>query len=160
MPNTLPYRTTGPAPDRRNLICGLLALLLAGPSQALDDVPEGALLWLQGFDGNPPTPGFRVDGTVLLRSVDDIANIGINLSSGAITNSPTGEIRTEVGVSGARFINGSVINQGLVRLDSLTTFGAANARFENSGRFEVGPGARAQFTGKGGRFAQLAARHA
>ena len=156
MPNTFPYRTNGPAPDRRNLICGLLALTLSGPAQALDDVPEGALLWLQGFDGNPPTPGFRVDGTVLLQSVDDIANIGINLSSGAITNSPTGEIRSEVGVSGARFINGSVINQGLVRLHSLTTFGAANARFENAGRFEVGPGARAQFTGKGGRFAQLA----
>lgn len=156
MPNTLPYRTNGPAPDRRNLICGLLALLLAGPAQALEDVPEGALLWLQGFDGNPPTPGFRVDGTVLLRSVDDIANIGINLSSGAVTNSPTGEIRSEVGVSGNRFINGSVINQGLVQLDSPTTFGAAAARFENSGRFEVGPGARAQFTGKGGRFAQLA----
>lgn len=109
-----------PISDRRNLTCGLLALALAGPAQALDDVPEGALLWLQGFDGNPPTPGFRVDGTVLLRSVDDIANIGINLSSGAITNSPTGEIRSEVGVSGNRFINGSIINQGLVRLDSLT----------------------------------------
>ena len=156
MPNTLPYWTNGPATDRRNLICGLLALLLAGPAQALEDVPEGTLRWLQGFDGNPPTPGFRVDGTVLLRSVDDIANIGINLSSGAITNSPTGAIRSEVGVSGNRFINGSVINQGLVQLDSPTTFGAAAARFENSGRFEVGPGARAQFTGSGGRFAQLA----
>ena len=66
-------------------------------------MPAGELVWLQGFDGNPPTPGFQVDGTLLLRSVDDIANIGVNLLTGAITNSPAGTIRVEVGVSGGRF---------------------------------------------------------
>ncbi len=155
MHDTLRIRTNGPSADRRPLVVGLLSLVLTQAACALNDVPSGSLLWLQGFDGNPPTPGFRVEGTVLLRSVDDIAHIGINLSSGAITNAPGGEIRTEVGVSGSRFINGSVINEGLVRLDARTTFGAPNARFENFGRFEVPTGSRAQFTGKGGVFSQL-----
>lgn len=146
----------GPGSDRFWAVIGLLTLVLSGPARAIDDVPEGTLLWLQGFDGNPPTAGFRVDGTVLLRSVDDIANIGINLSSGAITNSPTGAIRTEVGVTGARFINGSLFNDGLVRLDAVTAFGAAGAVVENRGQFEIGPGARSTFTGKGGVFRQTA----
>lgn len=149
-------RSRGPGSDRPWAVIGLLAASLAGPARAIEDVPEGTLLWLQGFDGNPPTAGFRVDGTVLLRSVDDIANIGINLSSGAITNSPTGEIRTEVGVTGARFINGSLFNDGLVRLDAATSFGAAGAVVENRGQFELGPGVRATFTGKGSTFRQTA----
>lgn len=153
-PGSSNRQVRGPGSDRPWTAIGLLALGLAGPAWAIEDVPEGTVRWLQGFDGNPPTAGFRVDGTLLLRSVDDIANIGVNLNSGAITNSPTGAIRTEVGVSGARFINGSVYNEGLIRLDAVTSFGAAGAVLENRGQFEIGTGARATFTGKGGVFRQ------
>lgn len=119
------------------------------------DVPAGELLWLQGFDGNPPTPGFQVDGTLLLRSVDDIANIGVNLAAGAITNSAIGTIRVELGVSGARFINGPLINRGLFRASSGMSFNTPNSFIENTGTFEALSGARVQVLGKGIRFAQL-----
>lgn len=135
-------------------LLGLASLVLVPQLHAINDIPEGELLWLQGFDGNPPTPGFRVDGTLLLRSVDDISNIGVNLSSGAITNSPTGTIRFEVGVTGARFISGSVFNQGQFKVDSGTDFTGANTQFLNTGRFTVGESFVARFYGQGSHFTQ------
>jgi hypothetical protein len=123
-------------------------------AQAITDIAEGELLWLQGFDGNPATSGFRVEGTLLLRSVDDIAHIGINLNSGAITNAPTGTIRVEVGVSGNRFINGSVLNQGQFKVDSSLAFPGANTFFLNTGTFTVGETFVARFFGQKSQFTQ------
>lgn len=154
MKATFPLWSTGPRMDQFRCLLGLATLVLAPQVHAINDIPEGELLWLQGFDLNPLTPGFRVDGTLLLRSVDDIAHIGVNLSSGAITNSPTGAIRVEVGVTGARFINGSVLNQGEFKVDSGMSFNAANTYFHNTGSFTVGPSFVARFLGKGTQFTQ------
>lgn len=139
----------------RNRLLLLAACLATGTALgAIEDIPAGELLWLQGFDGNPPTPGFRVDGTLLLRSVDDTATIGVNLSSGAITNSPIGTILVEVGVAGARFINGSLLNEGAFEASSSLSFNTPDSFIRNTGSFQIQPGSTARLLGRGITFTQ------
>lgn len=120
------------------------------------DVASGELLWIQGYDGNPPMEGFAVFGTLRLQSVDDAQPVGINLSSGAITNTPLGRVLVSRGAGGARFINGSVFNDGEFQAGVGMTFGGESARFRNTGSVTGAEGAKIEFRGQNNRL-ELAA---
>jgi hypothetical protein len=118
------------------LAFGLLSLI---PS-ALADVAPGELFWIQGYDGNPAQPGFAVEGTLRISSIDDSQLAGINLSSGAITNAPDGLIEIQLGAGGGRFFNGSLINRGTLEATCGFWMGRPTSLVENSGTFTIAEG--------------------
>lgn len=65
-----------------------MAVFVLPVARAIDDVPMGALRWVQGFDGNQPTSGFRVDGTLRIEAPDEPQPVGIPLESGRIEVGP------------------------------------------------------------------------
>jgi hypothetical protein len=122
---------------------------------ALDDIPEGTLWWVQGYDGNQPTGGFRVDGTLRIEAPDEPQPVGINLSSGRIEVGPTGEILVKYGPGGSRFINGDVSSEGLVSLKSVLLFSRDGAEWVNRGPIEAATYMGLGVTGKGAVFRQV-----
>lgn len=115
---------------------------------AIDDIPEGGFLWLQGYDLNPPTAGFRVDGQLRIESTDEPQAVGINVSSGRVTNSVIGTIFVNTGPGGTRFIYGDLLNDGLLKLQSLLLFSRDGADLVNRGKITAAGGAGLAMTGK------------
>ena len=134
----------------------LLWLFAVTQARAIDDISAGGFLWLQGYDLNPPTHGFRIDGQLRIESTDEPQPVGINLSSGEVTNSPAGVIYVNNGPGGARFIAGDLWNDGLVTLNSVLLFDRDDAEVVNRGLFEAAPFSGAAVTGRRGIFRQVA----
>ncbi|HTH48809.1 MAG TPA: hypothetical protein VMB21_14950 [Candidatus Limnocylindria bacterium] len=111
---------------------GFLGCLARG-----DDVPFGSLLWLQGIDGNPPLPGFQVDGTLRLEAIDEPTDIALNLSAGRLTNSLTGVIDVRAGPGGARYITGPVLNLGEMDINAINLSWYGNGQCENHGTIKI-----------------------
>lgn len=105
----------------------LASRLLAG------DVPLGHLLWLQGVDGSLPVPGFEIDGTLRLESIDEPLDVGLVIGPGRVTNSMTGQIKVKPGPGGARYVVGPVLNFGEIDVDSINLSWYGGGRCENHG---------------------------
>jgi len=123
--------------------------------QAIDDIPEGGFRWIQGYDGNQPTPGFRVDGLLRIEAPDEPQPVGISLESGKIEVGPTGQILVQYGPGGSRFINGDVANDGVVSLKSVLLFSRDGAEWVNRGTVEAATYMGLGVTGKGAVFRQV-----
>lgn len=138
------------------MLCALSLMGLAvGPVRAIDDIPEGGFRWIQGYDGNQPTPGFRVDGLLRIEAPDEPQPVGIHLSSGKIEVGPTGQILVQYGPGGSRFINGDVANDGAVSLNSVLLFSRDGAEWVNRGTVEAATYMGLGVTGKGAVFRQV-----
>jgi hypothetical protein len=81
--------------------------------------------------------------------------VGINLSSGRIDVGTTGEILVQYGPGGSRFINGDLVNEGLVTLKSVLLFSRDGAEWVNRGVIEAATYMGLGITGKGARFRQV-----
>ena len=92
------------------ILCALIFGGVCGRVHAIDDIPEGGFRWIQGYDGNEPTAGFRIDGRLRIEAPDEPQSVGIHLSSGRIDVGTTGEILVQYGPGGSRFINGDLVN--------------------------------------------------
>ncbi len=154
------HRRGIPAPRRGSRLsagvcAGILAWVAAGPVSAAQDIPEGGFRWIQGYDGNQPTPGFRVDGLLRIDAPDEPQPVGINLESGKIEVGPTGEIRVQYGPGGSRFINGDVVNEGLISLKSVLLFSRDGAEWVNRGTIEAANYMGLGITGKAAVFRQV-----
>jgi hypothetical protein len=143
---------------RTSLIRALCACSVLGWAaetvQAIDDIPEGGFRWIQGYDGNQPTPGFRVDGLLRIEAPDEPQPVGINLASGKIEVGPTGQILVQYGPGGSRFINGDVVNDGAVSLKTVLLFSRDGAEWVNRGTIEAATYMGLGVTGKGAVFRQ------
>ena len=137
------------------ILCLLIFGGVCGTVHAIDDIPEGGLRWIQGYDGNEPTAGFRVDGRLRIEAPDEPQSVGINLSSGRIDVGTTGEILVQYGPGGSRFINGDLVNEGLVTLKSVLLFSRDGAEWVNRGVIEAATYMGLGITGKGARFRQV-----
>jgi hypothetical protein len=137
-------------------VCALIMAVFVLPvARAIDDVPMGALRWVQGFDGNQPTSGFRVDGTLRIEAPDEPQPVGIPLESGRIEVGPEGRILVHYGPGGSRFIQGDVVNEGLVALRSVLLFSRDGAEWVNRGTIEAASYMGLGVIGKGARFRQV-----
>ncbi len=137
------------------VLCALIFGGVCGRVHAIDDIPEGGFRWIQGYDGNQPTAGFRVDGRLRIEAPDEPQPVGIHLSSGRIDVGTTGEILVQNGPGGSRFIHGDLVNEGLVSLRSLLLFSRDGAEWVNRGGVEVATYMGLAITGKGARFRQV-----
>lgn len=137
------------------IVCALIFGGVCGRVHAIDDIPEGGFRWIQGYDGNEPTAGFRVDGRLRIEAPDEPQSVGINLSSGRIDVGTTGEILVQYGPGGSRFINGDLVNEGLVSLKSVLLFRRDGAEWVNRGVIEAANYMGLAITGKGARFRQV-----
>jgi len=132
------------------------ALWMAVPDlHAIEDVPEGGLRWLQGYDGNAPTSGFRVDGRLRIEAPDEPQPVGLVLESGRLEIGPGGELLVRHGPGGSRFLQGDVVNDGLVSLDSVLLFSREGAEWVNRGTIRAAMFMGLGVTGKGARFRQV-----
>lgn len=118
-------------------LCALIFGSVCGTVHAIDDIPEGGFRWIQGYGGNEPTAGFRVDGRLRIEAPDEPQSVSINLSSGRIDVGTTGEILVQYGPGGSRFINGDLVNEGLVTLKSVLLFSRDGAEWVNRGVIEA-----------------------
>lgn len=148
-------RTIAPRRARWILFCALTLGTAAGRVHAIDDVPEGVLRWIQGYDGNPPTPGFRVDGRLRIEAPDEPQPVGVQLESGRIEVGSSGEILVQYGPGGSRFIQGDLVNEGLVSLKSVLLCNQDCAEWVNRGIIEASTYMGLGVTGKGARFRQV-----
>jgi len=131
------------------------ALWMAVPDlHAIEDVPEGGLRWLQGYDGNAPTGGFRVDGRLRIEAPDEPQPVGLVLESGRLEIGPGGELLVQHGPGGSRFLQGDVVNDGLVSLNSVLLFSRDGAEWVNRGTIRAAMFMGLGVTGKGARFRQ------
>jgi hypothetical protein len=128
---------------------------VCGTVHAIDDIPEGGFRWIQGYGGNEPTAGFRVDGRLRIEAPDEPQSVSINLSSGRIDVGTTGEILVQYGPGGSRFINGDLVNEGLVTLKSVLLFSRDGSEWVNRGVIEAATDMGLAITGKGARFRQV-----
>jgi len=115
----------------------VLALLAFPHAFGLCDVPLGGLLWIQGYDGNPPQPGFTVEGLLRIEAVDDSQPAGLELNAGSLTNRPSGLIQVNYGAGGGRFISGTVYNEGTLEANTSMSFLGDGSLFRNSGSFQA-----------------------
>jgi hypothetical protein len=136
-------------------LCALIFGSVCRTVHAIDDIPEGGFRWIQGYDGNEPTAGFRVDGRLRIEAPDEPQPVGINLSSGRIDVGTTGEILVQYGPGGSRFINGDLVNEGLVSLKTVLLFSRDGAEWVNRGVIEAATYMGLGITGKGARFRQV-----
>lgn len=137
------------------MLCALIFGGGSGTVHAIDDIPEGGFRWIQGYDGNEPTAGFRVDGRLRIEAPDEPQPVGINLSSGRIGVGTTGEILVQYGAGGSRFINGDLVNEGLVSLKTVLLFSRDGAEWVNRGVIDAASYMGLGITGKGARFRQV-----
>ena len=136
-------------------LCALIFGSVSGTVHAINDIPEGGFRWIQGYGGNEPTAGFRVDGRLRIEAPDEPQSVGINLSSGRIDVGTTGEILVQYGPGGSRFINGDLVNEGLVTLKSVLLFSRDGSEWVNRGVIEAATDMGLAITGKGARFRQV-----
>ena len=123
-------------------VLSLSAALLGLPisAQAIDNIPSGTQLWLQGITGVIPTAGFEIDGTLRFEAIDEPADIGIQILSGEVTNAPTGTIISASGPGGWRYIEGSVLNEGAIQISSpVFDLPDSGAVLENHGIIDISP---------------------
>lgn len=105
------------------------------------DIEVGSLLWLQGYDGDPPPAraGFAVYGTLRLESIDDSQPVGLIINEGALTNAPGGEIRIGRGAGGSRYISADLIQQGTLRVDSTLFLNGPGTAVRHTGTTRIAP---------------------
>ncbi len=124
--------------------------------RGIDNVPQGSLLWLQGYDFNLPTPGFRVDGQLRVESADEPQTVGVHLSSGKLTNSSTGVILVNHGPGGIRFIEGDLENDGRMTLNALLLYTKNRSEFVQRGDVQLGAYSGIALTGRAAVLRQVA----
>jgi hypothetical protein len=101
-------------------------VLALGNSTLLDNASPAVTVWVQGRNviGSATltiAAGAGNAGTLRLESIDAGWNVTVSVASGALTNAPSGTIRTGAGSGGFRIINGNVVNQGTVVVESGAT---------------------------------------
>jgi hypothetical protein len=114
------------------------AAVICQQGLAIDNIPIGQNLWLQGFTGVVPTPGFEVDGTLRMESIDEPVDIGLQVLVGEVTNSPSGTILIGTGAGGGRFFFGDLLNQGSFQANDRVDFPGDGSIVENHGSVQMG----------------------
>ena len=140
---------------RRAWCAWIATAALVGPVHAIEDIPEGGSRWVQGYDGNPPTPGFRVDGLLRIEAPDEPQPVGIHLESGRVEVGPTGRILVQHGPGGSRFFSGDLVNDGSILLNAVLLFHRDGAEWVNRGTVEAATHLGFGMTGKGAVFRQV-----
>ena len=99
--------------------------------------------------------GFTNNGLIELRNASTSGGHSSTLivSSGTLTNSATGEIRTSNG-PGSRILNADIANLGSVNIDHTTNYTKANGTITNNGAFDIAAGQPFAFTGASQTFVQ------
>ena len=83
--------------------------------------------------------GFASAGTITLTSIETSPNqAAMIITSGTLTTS--GSIKSEVGVGGLRFLEGSVTNTGTIAVNATTRFDTPKATLTNQGTISVASG--------------------
>jgi len=140
----------------------LLLLFAAGsscefPVGAIEDIPPGGVVWLQGYDGNPPTSGFSNAGLLRMGAPDDVLDVSLVVTNGLVTNLPSGTIWVGTGVGQPLFIIWSgLLNQGAVVVSNTVYCNKPASVVDNEGLFKIVPGQGAVFSGLGQAFNQNA----
>lgn len=83
------------------------------------------------------TVGFTNHGEIELSSTTSSYSATLVVASGTLVNSPSGGIRSVVGTGGARTLEGSVDNQGLIEVQQPLQWNANNTLISNSGTLDV-----------------------
>ncbi|MBL9136907.1 MAG: hypothetical protein JNK85_13630 [Verrucomicrobiales bacterium] len=138
---------------RRWALLGLAACLQASAS-AITNVAPGKLVWLQGYDFSPATPGFLNEGTVKLECVDDALHIQLDVAEPGLENAPGGRLLFQPGAGGSRGFSGHLLNHGEVLVNYSATFSVRGTTVDNQAAFLVNPYAKALFFGPGVGFLQ------
>lgn len=131
-----------------------LAAFLPLASGAITNVPPGKLVWLQGYDFSPATPGFRNEGTVKLECVDDALHIQLDVATPGMDNAPGGRLLFQPGAGGSRGFSGQLLNLGDVLVNYSATFSVRGTEVDNRSNFLVNPYATVLFAGPEVAFTQ------
>lgn len=120
------------------------------------DIASGSLLWLQGYDGDPPPArsGFAVYGTLRLESIDDSQAVGLIINEGSLTNAPGGEVLVGRGAGGSRYISADFHQQGTLRVGSTLFLNGPGTTVRQTGTTRIAPQNVLYASGVGMQFLQ------
>ncbi|MDP2339919.1 MAG: Ig-like domain-containing protein [Deltaproteobacteria bacterium] len=129
---------------------GVASFVLGGASSISGTINENQTVLIQGSDFNGNTTvtaptGLVVEGTLILRSANQGFQSRLNVSGGVLLIEETGELRSEAGSGGDRFVFGNVTNEGDVVIDFTTAF--QTGTFTNTATGEIGGTSVANFLG-------------
>jgi hypothetical protein len=97
--------------------------------------------------------GFTNDSTLTVTGRSGSSGSGIVITSGALTNGPTGLLQFLPNFPGTRTLNGNLINNGTVNISSATTFSRPTGTYVNNGQFSIAS-TRTLTIASGGTFEQ------
>ena len=129
---------------------------LAPAARAITDIPFGQMVWLQGYDLNPVTPGFQNSGWLRIEAVDDALDIALIVAPGQLVNAPSGLISLLPGAGGSRTIYGDVINRGTINAFMTVFFNKPKGVFDNYAAVNVASYQYVYFNGTNQIFNQYA----
>lgn len=115
----------------------VLACLAPFAALGFTDNPPGGVIWLQGYDLNPGTPGFTNYGYIRIEAVDDALVIVLPVAPGKLVNAASGLINFLPGAGGGRAIYGDVINHGTINAYTWAGFPKQDAVFDNYGTIYI-----------------------
>ena len=126
------------------------------PVKAVDNIPPGGEVWLQGYDGSPPTSGFSNAGLLRMGAPDTPQPVSLIVTNGLMTNLPTGTFWVGTGsdLGGDFIVWSDLLNQGTVRISYSVYFTKPRSAVDNEGMFKVFPGQGAFFYALGQSFNQ------
>jgi hypothetical protein len=117
-----------------------VTFLMSNSNGLASDVHAGQTLSVQnnttsGTHGLTSASGFTNDGSILVTSTSSGTTF-LTLTTGTLTNSPTGLLHYQAG-GGSRTFTGDLVNNGTVQVDRSTTFNKAGGMYTNNGQFKV-----------------------
>jgi hypothetical protein len=109
------------------------------PVGAITNNPPDGQVWLQGYDGNPPTSGFSNAGLLRMGAPAETVDVSLIVTNGLVTNLPTGTIWVGTGVVPAPdfTIYADLLNQGAVVISNSVYFSKPAGVVNNAGLFTI-----------------------
>jgi hypothetical protein len=112
-------------------------VLAALPAAAITDIGPTNRVWLQGVVELVFSGGFKNEGLLLLETIDDAFNVNLLVTTGAITNTPTGLVQINPGAGGNRAVSANWFNYGTIDVNYGADLTKTNSFFYQRGNFNV-----------------------
>jgi len=113
------------------------------------DIAAAQTVLVQSDGGNTATltaaTSFTNAGTLTLANVSSTGTTNFVVTSGTLTNAPSGVININAGSGGARLISADITNDGTFNVNVSGILAKTNGVFENKGQVNVAAGAELSF---------------
>ena len=134
-------------------------LLIGMSSQLTSDIHAGQSLLIQGNATGASARltsagGFNNAGTITMESAGAGYSCYLDVTSGTLTNTPTGTINVNQGTGGSRYIRANLSNDGTININANTNFSKSSGVYTNNGQFNIAAGKMFSISGSSQTFTQ------